>query len=106
MDEKEIDVRVEKNTLTLSGERKFEKEFSAERAPHGEVLRHVQPQLYPAEHAQAGRREGGVQERRADREPAEARGSEAEADQGCRKQRQVSADPASGSAWKRGRAGR
>ncbi|HMD32245.1 MAG TPA: Hsp20/alpha crystallin family protein [Candidatus Acidoferrales bacterium] len=32
MDEKEIDVRVEKNTLTLSGERKFEKEFSAENA--------------------------------------------------------------------------
>src|SRR5271156_4508311 len=32
MDEKDIDVRVEKNTLTLSGERKFEKEFSAENA--------------------------------------------------------------------------
>jgi len=30
--EKDIDVRVENNTLTLSGERKFEKEFSEENA--------------------------------------------------------------------------
>jgi len=28
MDEKDIDVRVEKNTLTLAGERKYEKEFN------------------------------------------------------------------------------
>ncbi|HKO04956.1 MAG TPA: Hsp20/alpha crystallin family protein [Candidatus Acidoferrales bacterium] len=32
IDEKDIDVRVEKNTLTLSGERKFEKEFKEENA--------------------------------------------------------------------------
>src|SRR5271169_5429725 len=32
MDEKDIDVRVEKNTLTLSGERKYEKEFNEENA--------------------------------------------------------------------------
>jgi len=32
IDEKNIDVRVEKNTLTLSGERKFEKEFKEENA--------------------------------------------------------------------------
>ncbi|HUJ40795.1 MAG TPA: Hsp20/alpha crystallin family protein [Candidatus Acidoferrales bacterium] len=32
MNEKEIDVRVESNTLTLSGERKYEKEFKEENA--------------------------------------------------------------------------
>jgi len=32
MKESDIDVRVEKNTLTLSGERKYEKEFSEENA--------------------------------------------------------------------------
>ena len=32
MNEKDIDVRVEKNTLTLSGERKYEKEFNEENA--------------------------------------------------------------------------
>ncbi len=32
MDEKDIDVRVENNTLTLSGERKYEKEFKEENA--------------------------------------------------------------------------
>jgi HSP20 family protein len=32
IDEKDIDVRVEKNTLTLSGERKFEKEYKEENA--------------------------------------------------------------------------
>jgi len=32
MDEKEIDVRVESNTLTLAGERKYEKEFKEENA--------------------------------------------------------------------------
>jgi len=31
-DEKDIDVRVEKNTLTVSGERKYEKEFKEENA--------------------------------------------------------------------------
>jgi len=32
MDEKDIDVRVENNTLTLAGERKFEKEYKEENA--------------------------------------------------------------------------
>jgi len=32
MDEKDIDVRVEGNTLTLAGERKYEKEFKEENA--------------------------------------------------------------------------
>jgi HSP20 family protein len=32
MDEKDIDVRVENNVLTLSGERKYEKEFKEENA--------------------------------------------------------------------------
>jgi len=32
MDEKDIDVRVESNTLTLAGERKYEKEFKEENA--------------------------------------------------------------------------
>src|SRR5580692_11076397 len=68
VNEKDIDVRVENNLLTIRGERKFEKSVSEEN-----YLR-VEPQLLAAEHRERGSDRRGIQERRADRHPAKARG--------------------------------
>ena len=80
---KDLDIRVENNILTIRGERRFEKKvnednYSARRAR----LWLVQPQLLAREHREPGRHQGRLPERCIDPQRSEARGSQAEADQG------------------------
>ena len=57
IDEKDIDVRIENNTLTVHGERKFEKEEKEENYPPGGA---AVWQLHPLVHAaEYGRRREG-----------------------------------------------
>ena len=81
IDPKDVDVRVENNVLTLRGERKFDTEVKREQLPpRGARLRHVHPLLHAAERGRHREDQGRVQGRRAARDAAEARGSQAEAD--------------------------
>ena len=79
----DIDIRVENNTLTLSGQKKAEQEFSEDRYHRIErTFGHFSLYVHAAEHCRYRPDLGGVQERRPDRETAEARRRQAEADPG------------------------
>ncbi len=59
LDPKDVDVRVENNTLTIRGERKFEKEEKGRELPsHRAALRRLRAQLHPAQHGGHRQREG------------------------------------------------
>ena len=74
VNEKDLDIRVENNMLTIRGERKFEQKVKEENYLRDRAdLRIIQPQLCSAEHREHREHQGGIQERRADRGTAEAR---------------------------------
>jgi HSP20 family protein len=55
IDEKDIDVRIENNTLTVHGERKFEKEEKEENyPPRGAPVWQLHPHLHSPEHGRPG----------------------------------------------------
>ena len=55
IDEKDIDVRIENNTLTVHGERKFEKEEKEENFPsRGAAVQKFHPVFHFAEHSGSG----------------------------------------------------
>ena len=79
----DIDIRVENNALTLSGQKKAEQEVNEDRYHRIErTLRALQPHVHPAEHGRHRQNRRGIQERRPDGEAAAARGRQAEADPG------------------------
>ena len=85
VNEKDIDVRVENNLLTIRGERKFEKSVSEENylrveRTYGSFSR----SFSLPEHGERGSDRRRIQERRADRDPAEARGNQAAPGEGER----------------------
>ncbi len=85
VNEKDIDIRVENNLLTIRGERKFEKSVSEDNylrveRTYGAFSRSFS--LPNTVNPEAIKR--GIQERRADREPAEARGIQAASGEGER----------------------
>ena len=81
VDPKDVDIRVENNMLTLRGERKFENEVKREHYHRVErAYGDVQPLVHAADRRRHREDQGRVQGRRAARDPAEARGGQAEAD--------------------------
>ena len=86
MTREDIDITVDNGTLTIKGEKKFagevkEEQFHRIERRYGSFSRSFSlPQTVDT--AKVG---GRVQERRADRAPAAARGSQAAADQGRRR---------------------
>ena len=88
IDEKDIDVRIENNTLTVHGERKFEKEekeenFRRVERQYGSFTRtFTLPTTVDAENVQADYDKGVLKI-----SPAQESRSQAEADQGQRRQR-------------------
>ena len=93
IDEKDIDVRIENNTLTVHGERKFEKEEKEENyrrveRQYGSFTRSFTlPTTVDTE-----KRLGQLRQGRAEDQPGQEGRSQAQADQGQRRQRQ---DPGS-----------
>ena len=92
VDEKDIDVRVENNMLTIRGERKFEKNVNEDNYLRVErTYGAFTAELLAAEYGEHRGHSRRVSQRRADRAHAEARGVQAEAGQGQRfGQRKVS----------------
>ena len=81
VDLKDIDVRVENQTLTIAGERKFEKQEQRQGlSPHRAQLRQLRPQLRRAEHVRHRKDRRRLQERRADRHPAQEGSRQAASD--------------------------
>ena len=86
MTREDIDITVDNGTLTIRGEKKFAGEVKEESVPpHRAALRFVQPLVLAAADGRHGQGRRRVQERRADRAAAAARGSQAAADQGRRR---------------------
>ena len=86
MTREDIDITVENGTLTIKGEKKFAGEVKEEQF-HRVERRYgvVQPVVLAAADGRREQGRGRVQERRADRAAAAARGSQAAADQGGRR---------------------
>ena len=85
VNEKDIDVRVENNLLTIRGERKFEKSVSEENYLRVERTYGAFSRSFSlAEHGEPGSDRRRIQERRADRDLAEARGVQAAPGEGER----------------------
>jgi HSP20 family protein len=53
MNEKDIDVRVENNTLTVRGERKFEQQATEDNSAHRAGLRQLRAQLFAPQYGQS-----------------------------------------------------
>ena len=86
MTREDIDITVDNGTLTIKGEKKLaERREGRAVPPHRAALRHVQPLVLAAADRRPEQGRGRVQERRADRAAAAARGSQAAADQGRRR---------------------
>ena len=82
VDLKDIDVRVENQTLTIAGERKFEQQDSRQGlSPHRAQLRQLRAQLRRAQHLRYRQDRRRVQERRADRHAAQEGSRQAAPDQ-------------------------
>ncbi len=83
VDAKDIDVRVENQTLTLAGQRKFEKQDSGKGYHRIErQLWQLHPQFRSAHHLRDRERRRRVQKRRAHRDPAQAGSRQAAPDKG------------------------
>ena len=85
IEEKDLDMRVENHTLTVKGERKFEKEEKEENF-HRIERRYgsFYPRLHAAHHRGHGERGGQLQRRRAEAGADQEARSAAQADQGER----------------------
>ncbi len=85
IDEKDLDIKVENNTLTVSGERKFEKEEKEENFHRVERRYGSFSRSFTLPNTVSHRRRSGrLRSRRAEDPPGKAGRSQAEADQGQR----------------------
>src|SRR5215472_14418190 len=80
----DLDIRVENHILTIRGERKFEKKVNEDNYLRVERSYGSFSQLLSREHREHRGNQGRVQRRRLDPLRSEARGSQAQADQGPR----------------------
>ena len=87
IEEKDLDIRVENNTLTVKGERKFESRGEGTELPsHRAALRQLLPGVHAAHNCGHGERAGQLQRRRSEAGTGQEAGSPAEADQDqCRR---------------------
>lgn len=82
IDEKDISVSLENNTLTVHGERKIEKEEGRELPPCGEPVWQLHPHLQSAPHRGFRESFGNLRQGRIEGHAAQKGGSQAQADQG------------------------
>ena len=84
--EKDIEIKVEDNVLTVSGERKMEKDITrGELPPDRALLRQLQPQLHPAPDGRPREIKASLQGRGPQGRPPQEGGGQAEADQDRRR---------------------
>src|ERR1700758_4276058 len=88
IDEKDIDVRIENNTLTVHGERKFEKERKEENFRRvGAAVWKLHSLLHATQHGRSGAGNRQLRQGRAEDQARQESRSQAEADQSQRWQR-------------------
>ncbi len=80
IDEKDIDVRIENNTLTVHGERKIEKEEKEENSPRRAAVRKLHPLVHTAQLGGHGASECPLRQRYAEDQPCQESRSQAQAD--------------------------